>query len=39
MKIIIEVNATYSKNEVIAYLKSIDIDNALIKSIKFENGK
>jgi hypothetical protein len=36
MKIIIEVDAKLDKKEIISYLKSINIDDELIKSIKFE---
>jgi hypothetical protein len=36
MKIIIEVDATLSKGEMIDYLKAIKIDDELIRSIKFE---
>ena len=36
MKIILEVDGTYSKKEVIAYMMSINIDDEFIKSIKFE---
>jgi hypothetical protein len=37
MRIIIEVDSKYSQDEAIAYFKSINIDDELIKSIKFES--
>jgi hypothetical protein len=36
MRIIIEVDESFSKKELIAYLKAINIHDELIKSIKFE---
>ncbi len=39
MRIIIEVDEGYSTKGIIAYLKSINIDDELIRSIKFEENK
>jgi len=36
MKIIIDVDSKFSKSEIRDYLKSINIDDELIRSIKFE---
>lgn len=37
MRIIIEVDSKYSSEEAIAYLHSLNIDDELIHSVKFES--
>lgn len=40
MKIIIDLDEAYSKEAIITYMNAINIDDELVKSIKFEkNGR
>lgn len=39
MRIILDVDEEYSKEGVISYFRSINIDDEFIRSITFERGK